>query len=411
MTRSAHTTTGSRLPTLDELAVEGRRVLLRADLNVPLGTDSTGRPVVADDARLRAALPTIEELRSRGASIVLISHLGRPKGHDAALSLRPVADRLAELTRAPVTLAPDVVGPEVEALAEHLGAGEILLLENVRYAAGETKNDSALAAGLADLADVYVDDAFATAHRAHASTVGVAELLPCAAGRLLERELSVLDGLLADPGRPLMAVLGGAKIADKLGVVERFLATADVLCVGGAMSLALLAAQGHRIGDSACTEDDRRHAEMSLRTAAAARCRLDLPDDLVIAHTASPADSRRTIDGVEVPDGWSALDIGPRTAARFAELVAGAATVFWNGPLGRFELPGFEAGTAAVARAVSATEATPVVGGGETVQALTRLGNPDRVTHLSTGGGAMLARLAGEPLPAVEALCGTPVIA
>src|SRR5579875_1912179 len=244
--------TGVDLPTIDDLPVENRRVLVRADLNVPLAGDLDGRPVVADDARLLAALPTIQELRGRGAAVILVSHLGRPHGPDATLSLAPVAARLSALAVTRVTLAPEVVGPAVHALSERLEPGSILMLENVRFEAGETRNDPALADALADLADVYVDDAFATAHRTHASTVGVAERLPAAAGRLLERELSALGGLLEDPRRPLVAVLGGAKVSDKLGVVRRFLQIADVICIGGAMAMPFLAAEGRGIGASPC---------------------------------------------------------------------------------------------------------------------------------------------------------------
>lgn len=398
------------LPTIDDLPLDAHRVLVRADLNVPLVDDGSGHPTVADDSRVHAVLPTLEELRGRGASIVLVSHLGRPHGPEPGLSLRPVVERLQELTSAPVTLAPGVVGPAVRALAEQLAPGAILVVENVRFEPGETRNDPGLAAGLAELADAYVDDAFATAHRAHASNVGVAELLPSAAGRLLEREVSVLTALILDPDPPLIAVLGGAKVTDKLGVVHRFLQIADVLCIGGAMALAFLAAAGHSIGDSPCTEEDRRNAAELLKAAAAARCRLVLPDDLIVAGFGSPAATPRVTEDLDVADDCSALDIGPRTAARFRELIEQAATVFWNGPLGRFERAGFADGTSIVARAVSATAAHTIVGGGETIQALARFGDPARVTHVSTGGGAMLQMLAGRPLPAVQALRGLPAL-
>src|SRR5579875_1580603 len=391
----------TELPTIDELAVEGRRVLLRADLNVPLAAGPRGAPCVADDARLLAAVPTIQELRARGAASVLVSHLGRPHGRDPRLSLRPVAERLQALTAARVTLAPGVVGPEVRALSARLQPGDILLLENVRFEPGETQNDPALADALAELADVYVDDAFATAHRAHASTVGVAQRLPAAAGRLRAHELSVLGELTEHPVRPLVAVLGGAKVADKLEVVRRFLQTADVICVGGALAMPLLAATGRRIGDSPATEDDLRAATEIHRAAGEAHCDLVLPEDLVIA---GPQGRTATTGVPSVPSEWAAVDIGPRTALRFAEELARAHTAFWNGPVGRFERVRFAGGTAMVCRALCSAAATTVVGGGETVEALGTFADPTRITHVSTGGGAMLAMLGGAPLPAVEAL-------
>jgi phosphoglycerate kinase len=403
--------------TLDDLDVSGRRVLLRADLNVPLTGDADGAGVrVADDTRIRAALPTIAHLRARGARIVLVSHLGRPHAREPGLSMRPVAERLRELSGAPLTLAPGVVGPEVQALAEGLAPGAILLLENVRYEPGETKNDPALAAALAALADVYVDDAFGSAHRAHASTEGVAHLLPPAAGLLMEREVRTLTDILHRPARPLLAVLGGAKVHDKLALLERFLTLADRVLIGGAMAFPLLAAQGHTVGSSLCPPDDiaaARHilARGTPRTAhdtppgmARAWRAPELPEDLVIATALSAEAARRELRGVEVPAGWMGLDIGPRTAARYADAIATAGTVFWNGPMGAFECEPFAAGTHAVARAVAEMPGVSVVGGGETVEALRQLGLQDRVTHLSTGGGATLELLEGLTLPGVAVL-------
>ena len=387
----------TRMRTLDEFDVAGRRVLVRADLNVPL---SDGH--VADDTRIVAALPTIEELRGHGAAIVLASHLGRPQGVDLSLSLRPVAERLRSLTDARVTLAPAVVGAEVHRLAEQLAPGEILLLENLRFEPGETRNDPGFARELAGLADVYVDDAFGAAHRAHASTEGVTHLLPSAAGRLLEREVAVLDALLSHPARPLLAVLGGAKVSDKIGVVERFLTLADHLLIGGAMAYPFLAAQGHDVGASRCAPEDVAVAAAALEGAGAGK--LELPEDLVIAEAIDADAKTRVIDSVEVPDGWLGLDIGPATAARFAELIGAAATVFWNGPMGVFELEPFAAGTRAVAQAVGASTATTVIGGGETVAAARRYGVVERIDHVSTGGGATLELLEGRRLPGVEAL-------
>ncbi len=371
--------------TLDDLDVDGRRVLVRVDFNVPLDAGK-----VADDTRIRAALPTIEELRGKGASLVLVSHLGRPKGKVVPeLSMRPVADRLAELTGADVTLAPAVVGPEVEALASNLQPGDILMLENVRYEPGETENDDELARGLAALADVYVNDAFGAAHRAHASTEGVAHLVDeHAAGRLLQREVTTLTELMENPEHPLVAVLGGAKVTDKIAVIERFLEIADAVLIGGAMCFPFFRAQGHEIGDSLCAEEDLEPARLALDRADRSDCRFELPRDLVIAERFDAGAPHRELAGVDVPAGWMGLDVGPQTSARYAEVIASAKTVFWNGPMGAFELAPFAAGTRAVAEAVAETEATTVVGGGDSVAALHRFGLADRVTHVSTGGGA-----------------------
>jgi phosphoglycerate kinase len=388
----------ARLRTLEDLDFAGRRVLLRADLNVPL-TD--GR--VADDARILAALPTIEELQHGGAAIVLVSHLGRPHGTDPALSLRPVAQRLRELTGTRVTLAPAVVGEAVQRLAERLKAGEILLLENVRFEDGETKNDPKLARALAALADLYVNDAFAAAHRAHASTTGVAALLPSAAGRLIERELDALGTLLEHPSRPLVVVLGGAKVSDKLGVVERFLNTADHILIGGAMAFPFLAAQGHSLGATPCAPADVELAAKTLDCATPGR--LELPEDLFVelpnAEIGGVARALRTAD---IPDRWVGLDIGPRTAAHFAQRIRRAGTVFWNGPMGRFESEPFADGTRTVAQALADSPATTILGGGETLAAVREFGLAERIDHLSTGGGATLQLLAGHTLPGVEAL-------
>ena len=380
--------------------LDGRRVLVRVDFNVPLDSDGA----ITDDARIRAALPTIDELRRRGARLVLVSHLGRPKDREPSLSLRPAADRLAELTGADVTLAPAVVGDDVRAFADNLAPGDILMLENVRYEPGETKNDPDLAAELASLTDVYVNDAFGTAHRAHASTEGVARLLgEHAAGLLLEREVSILTSLLSDPARPLVAVLGGAKVADKIAVIERFLELADEVLIGGAMCFPFLAAAGHSVGASLCAADDVELAKRLLASDGVGS-KLRLPVDLVAASEASVDAEPQPIDGVDVPEGLIGLDIGPRTTAAYAEAIASAGTVFWNGPMGMFELEPFAAGTRAVAEAVAATGGTTVVGGGDSAAAMHQFGLADRVTHVSTGGGAALELIEGKPLPGVEAL-------
>ena len=390
--------------TLDDLDVSGKRVLLRADLNVPLEHTPGARPRIIDDARIQAALETIDELRAHGARIVLVSHLGRPHDRDPELSMRPVADGVRELTGAQVMLAGAVIGEEVQFLTEHLTEGDILVLENVRYEAGETKNDPELARALAELADVYVNDAFGTAHRAHASTEGVAHLLPCAAGRLMEREVRALSGILERPARPLVAVLGGAKVTDKIALVERFLDVADSVLIGGAMSFPFLAAQGHTVGASPCLKDDADCASQTLRRAAETQHDLQLPEDLVVAQRLAAEAKRHRTDSPDVPDGWLGLDIGPRSAAHYANVIAAAGTVFWNGPMGAFECGPFSHGTRMIAEAVAHTSGTSVVGGGETVAAVRQFGLQDDVDHLSTGGGATLELLRGGRLPGVEAL-------
>jgi phosphoglycerate kinase len=397
---------------LEHLDVEGKRVLVRVDFNVPLGKDAEGGPVVADDTRIVAALVTIEELRGRGARVVLVSHLGRPEGRrEEDLSLAPAVARLAELTDARVTLAPAVVGEEIRALTEQLGEGEVLVLENVRFEPGETSNDPAFARALAELADVYVNDAFGAAHRAHASTEGVAHLLPSAAGRLLEREVRTLTEILESPPRPLVAVIGGAKVADKIAVIDRFLDIADVVIIGGAMCFPFLCAQGHAVGESLCDEDDTEHARRALAKAThPGRASVELPSDLVIGDRLAEDAEHRVLHGVEVPEGWMGLDIGPASGERYAAEIARAGSVFWNGPMGAFELEPFAAGTRRVAEAVAEADGVTVVGGGDSAAALARFGLEDSVDHLSTGGGATLELVEGRTLPGVQALEGAGVV-
>ena len=385
---------------LDDVAVDGRFVLVRVDFNVPL---EDGR--ITDDTRIRAALPTIENLRRRGAKVILASHLGRPKGRDPALSLAPVAERVALLTGAHVAFADDVVGPSAHACRDRLAPGEILLLENLRFEPGETANDDEFARALGELADVYINDAFGSAHRAHASTEGVTHHVhDVAAGLLLEREVTQLRAILADPARPLVAVLGGSKVTDKIAVIERFLQLADTLLIGGAMCFPFLREQGHSVGDSMCEEAGLEPARAALAGAAGARAQLRLPVDLGLAEHLTADAPRRELDGVDVPDGWMGLDIGPATAAEYGAAIAAADTVFWNGPMGVFELDAFAAGTRAVAEAVAAAPGTTVVGGGDSAAALTRFGLAGSVTHLSTGGGATLELIEGRTLPGVAAL-------
>jgi phosphoglycerate kinase len=374
---------------------EGRRVLVRADLNVPL---DDGR--VADDTRIRAALPTLRLLLERGAAVVLVSHLGRPKDRDPALSMAPVRDRLAELLDVPIELAPAVVGDEVRALAEATAPGSVLLLENSRYEPGETKNDPTLAQGLAELADLYVNDAFGAAHRAHATTEGVARLLPAYAGLLLEREVEELTRVRDHPQPPLVVVLGGAKVSDKIGVLERFLEIADEVLVGGAMCFSFFRAQGIPTGDSLVEEEGVEMAGALLRDPRGLR----LPTDLVLGDSFSAGAERREIDAVEVPDGWMGLDIGAGTAGTYADAIARAGTVLWNGPMGAFELDPFAAGTRRVAEAVAVAPGHTVVGGGDSAAALAEFGLADDVDWVSTGGGASLELLEGRELPGVAVL-------
>jgi len=374
--------------TLEDLDVEGKRVLVRVDFNVPLDEDGT----ITDDARIQGALPTLKELREKDARLVLMSHLGRPKGTDPKFSLTPAAQRLSELLGTEVTLAHDL---------DSVPDGDVVMLENVRFNDGETKNDEELAKRYAALADVYVNDAFGSAHRAHASTEAVAHLLPSAAGRLLEREVATLRGILDEPKRPLVAVVGGAKVTDKIGVLDAFLDRADEILIGGAMCFPFFKAQGHEVGDSLCEEEGVEPAGRVLR---AGVDKVHLPVDLVAGREFDADTPTQAIDGVDVPEGWMGLDIGPSTAERYADIIKDAETVFWNGPMGAFELSPFAEGTRVVAEAVAVTAATTVVGGGDSAAALKQFGYAEMVDHVSTGGGASLELVEGKPLPGVEAL-------
>jgi phosphoglycerate kinase len=402
---------------LDDLDVGGRRVLVRVDFNVPLTTGADGEVEIADDTRIRAALPTIEELRARGARLVLVSHLDRPEGRRVTgLSLAPIAERLRELLpEARIAFAPDPVGERALAACEGLGDGELVLLENVRFEPGETGNDPELARALAELADLYVNDAFGAAHRSHASTEGVAHLLPSAAGRLLEHEVKTLTGILDHPTRPLVAIVGGSKVADKIAVIDRFLQVADVVMIGGAMCFPFLCAQGHTVGESLCCEEDVEHARHLLARASdthapqPGRARLLVPSDLVIGDRLADDAQHRVLEGVEVPAGWMGLDIGSETVARYGREIERAGTVFWNGPMGAFEFAPFASGTRAVAEAVAKAPGLTVVGGGDSASALAHFGLEDTVDHLSTGGGATLELIEGRTLPGVHAIEGAGV--
>lgn len=384
---------------LADLDVNGRRVFVRADFNVPLDGCA-----IRDDSRIRASLPTIRDLRDRGARVVLASHLGRPRGAARPeLSLAPVAERLRQCLEVSVPLAPDSVGPEIERLTRELADGEVLLLENVRFHSGEEANDPLHVRALARLADCYVNDAFGTAHRAHASTTGLAHILPAAAGHLMLAELRALDPIVQGPSRPFAAIVGGAKISDKIALLERLAATADVLILGGAMANTFLAADGVGIGRSRA--ESAPDAVARIRSAAdAAGCRLVLPVDAVVAASAD-ADARPTTVGLDaVPAEAMILDVGPASLAAFAEALAGARTVLWNGPVGVYELAPFAAGTLGLARLLANLPAQVVVAGGDAVAAAQASGRVGEFAHLSTGGGATLELIEGRELPGLVAL-------
>ena len=390
---------------LTDLDLNGKRVLVRVDFNVPLSTNEAGETVVDDDTRIRAALPTIVHILNAGGTAILVSHLGRPKGEvDPAYSMAPVGRHLSLLTGLPVVMAPAVVGTDVEDIARSVGSGEILLLENVRFEAGETKNDPELAAQLASLADVYVNDAFGTAHRAHASTEGIAHhVAEKAPGFLMQRELDTLGKVVGDPDHPFVAIVGGAKVSDKIGIISQLLESADHLLIGGAMAYTFLKARGGATGTS-LTEDDRLDLARDLMDRAGDR--LHLPSDHVCAEAFDNESPTRTVSG-DIPNDWMGLDIGPETVSAYSAVVESARTVVWNGPMGVFEMSNFANGTNSVAQAVvAATDngAFTVVGGGDSVAAIVGAGLSDRVSHVSTGGGAMLELLEGKVLPGVKAL-------
>ena len=388
------------VPTLDDLDASGRRVFLRADLNVPLRDGE-----VSDDLRISSSLPTIQRLREQGARVVVASHLGRPKGEpDDATSMAPVGRRLQELLGAPVEVARDVVGPDAQAKAVGLADGEVLLLENLRWDPGETAGEDRYADELAALAEVYVDDAFGAAHRAHASISGVPARLPGYAGLLLARELEVLGTLLEDPPRPYVAVLGGAKVSDKLTVLENLLQRVDAICVGGAMAFTFLVAEGHDVGSSR-VEAEQVDEVGRLVTAARERgVEVLLPSDVVVAPSFAEDAAPSTVLVEDMPSDQMGLDVGPQTAEVYARAVAGAGSVFWNGPMGVFEWEAFAGGTRTVAESLAEAPGFTVVGGGDSAAAIRQLGLDERVDHVSTGGGASLELLEGRQLPGVVAL-------
>jgi phosphoglycerate kinase len=383
--------------TIADIDPRGKRVLVRVDFNVPI---EGGK--VQDDTRVQAALPTIENLLSRGAAVILCSHLGRPKdAPDPKYSLKPVAEHLAKLVKYPVKFSEECIGRKAEALAAALKPGEVLVLENTRFYPGETKNDPAMSQALAKLADIYVDDAFGSAHRAHASTEGVTHYLPAVAGLLMEKEILYLGQALAEPKRPFVAILGGAKVSDKIEVIRNLLTKADQVLIGGGMANTFFKAQGLEMGDSLVEAEALETAKELLGQG---KEKLQLPSDFVIADAFDEKAQHKTMKVGNVPPGWRVLDIGPETVKRFSDWIEQAGMVVWNGPMGVFEMKPFAAGTFALAKAVAGSKALSIVGGGDSVSALQQSGLADKITHISTGGGASLEMLEGKVLPGLATL-------
>ena len=388
--------------TVKDIDVSGKKVLLRCDFNVPQDK-TTG--AITDDKRIRAALPTIQYLLDQGAAVIACSHLGKPKGEvKPELSLKPVSVRLSELLGKPVIMAGDVVGPDAKAKAAALKPGEIMLLENTRFEPGETKNDPELAKEMASMAEIYVSDAFGAVHRAHASTAGVAAYLPAVSGFLIQKELEVMGGALANPKRPLVAILGGSKVSSKIGVINNLLNIADTIIIGGGMSYTFAKAQGAKVGKSLLEEDWIQYAGEMVEKAKEKGVKLLLPVDGLAATEFSADAEAHLVDGVDIPDVMMGMDIGPKTIELYTDAVKNAGTVIWNGPMGVFEFPAFAEGTRAVAKALAETDAITIVGGGDSAAAVAQLGYADKMTHISTGGGASLEFLEGKELPGVACL-------
>ena len=411
--------------TVRDVDVAGKKVLLRCDFNVPMAKDGSG--VITDDKRIVAALPTIQYLLDQNAAVIACSHLGKPsatfesyakkqaeKGKEAKkedwekslkqLSLAPVAKRLSELLGREVIMAADVVGPDAQAKAAALQPGQIMLLENTRFEKGETKNDPELAKALASMADLYVSDAFGAVHRAHASTAGVAAYLPAVSGFLIQKELEFLGGAIANPKRPLVAILGGSKVSSKIGVINNLLEIADTIIIGGGMAYTFSAAMGGKVGNSLLEADWMDYSKDMIEKAKAKGVKLLLPVDTVCADAFAPDANSQVVKAGEIPDGWEGLDIGPETVKLYCDAVADAGTVIWNGPMGVFEFPAFAKGTEAVAEALSRTSAITIIGGGDSAAAVEQLGYADKMTHISTGGGASLEFMEGKVLPGVACL-------
>ncbi len=387
--------------TVRDIDVRGKKVLVRCDFNVP--QDENG--AITDNRRIVAALPTINYLLENNAKVILCSHLGRPKGEvNPKYSLRPVADELAKLLGKEVKLAGDVVGDSARSLTANMQEGEIVLLENVRYEAGEEKNDEELSKAFASLAEVYVNDAFGTAHRAHSSTTGVASYLPAVSGFLIEKELEFLGSSLENPERPFVSILGGAKVSDKIGVIEKLLDKVDTLIIGGGMAFTFLKSQGHKIGKSICEDDKLDLAKELLEKAKSKGVKLLLPIDTHVSTDYSNDADDKWVESQDIPDGWEGLDIGPETIKLFEEALQGAKTVVWNGPLGVCEFSKFKTGTYEIAKILANLDATTIIGGGDSAAAIEKMGLSDKMTHISTGGGASLEFLEGKKLPGIEAL-------
>jgi len=390
--------------TIEDIDVSGKKVLVRCDFNVPLADG-----VITDDKRIREAVPTIRYLAGHGAAVILCSHLGRPKDEESKkkCTLAPIAVRLSELMNTAIQFTTDIIGEEAHAKAAALKSGEILLIENVRFFKEEEKNDPAFAKELASLADIYVNDAFGTAHRAHASTAGVADYLPAVCGYLIQKEISVMGNALSDPKRPFVAILGGAKVSDKIGVITNLIEKVDTLIVGGAMAYTFNAARGYNLGDSKIEEDKLDLAREILKKAAAKGIKFLLPTDNVASDAFDVnANSKvfKIVDGDGIAPGWSGMDIGPDTRAAFSDAVKDAGTVIWNGPMGVFEMAPFAVGTIAMAKAIAESNAVSIIGGGDSAAAVEQLGFADKMTHISTGGGASLEFLEGLELPGIACL-------
>ena len=386
---------------IEDINVAGKKVLVRCDFNVPL--DENKR--ITDENRINGALPTIRYLMDKGAKVILCSHLGRPKGEvNPDFSLRPVADRLSEILGKKVVMTDDCVGASAKAAVDAMADGDVVLLENVRFHKEETKNDPAFAKELASLADIFVNDAFGTAHRAHASTAGVADYLPAVCGYLIQKEIDIMGNALSDPKRPFVAILGGAKVSDKIGVIENLLEKVDTLIIGGGMAYTFMKAQGYSIGNSICEEDKVDLARSLMQKAKDKGAQLLLPVDNAIANEFKEDAEKKIIDSDNIPDGWMGMDIGTKTIAMFSDAVKNAKTVVWNGPMGVFEFDRFADGTRAMAKAVADADAVTIIGGGDSVAAVKQLGFADKMTHISTGGGASLEFLEGKVLPGIDVL-------
>ena len=386
---------------ISDINVKGKRVIVRVDFNVPLDADGN----VTDDKRIQGALPTIRYIIDNGGKLILVSHLGRPKnGPEAKFSMKPAAKRLSELLGKEVALASDVIGEDAKAKAANLKEGEILMLENVRFHKEEEKNDPAFAKELASLAEIYVNDAFGTAHRAHASTAGLADYLPSACGFLIKKELDIMGKALDNPERPFVAILGGAKVSDKISVIENLLDKVDTLIIGGGMAYTFLKAQGYGVGTSICEMDKLELAKSLLAKAKEKGITLLLPVDNTIGKEFKADTESKTVNSNAIPDGWMGLDIGSETIKIFSDAIKGAKTVVWNGPMGVFEMEKFANGTKKVAEALANSAAISIVGGGDSAAAVEQLGFADKITHISTGGGASLEFLEGKELPGIAAI-------